>query len=348
VRQLTFVKPGLVEWHEVAAPGIKSAVAAIVRPLVVGRCDLDVAFIRGLAPIASGSPIGHEMIGEVVDVGDAVRTIYPGQQVIVPAQINCGVCNACRRGHTGRCQTVPFAASYGMGRADHTEQYGCLVADLVSVPFADAMLVPLPRGVDPIKMISVADVAPNSWRAVAPALSKRPGSTVLVMGGGVPVIGILAAGIAVAMGASLVDYADEDLERCSAAKSFGADIIHLPDNDVTRTYDIVIDACGTDLKIVECLKFTRPEGETVCVAMNANQFVQLPLLEMFIKGVTIRTGRANCRAHMEGILGLCCSGRFDPSILETHSYHFDQAPEAWLSPVMRSIAHVGFGPFAKS
>lgn len=71
MRQLTFVEPGKVEWREVPTPRLQSALDALVRPVVLGRCDLDVGFVRGLAPMRPGEPIGHEMIGEVVDIGDA-------------------------------------------------------------------------------------------------------------------------------------------------------------------------------------------------------------------------------------------------------------------------------------
>jgi threonine dehydrogenase-like Zn-dependent dehydrogenase len=95
------------------------------------------------------------MIGTVVDLGDCVTRIRPGQRVIVPAQISCGTCRNCRRGFTGRCQSVPFSASYGIGRAGN---YGCAAADLVRVPCVDAVLVLLPEGADALEFIGAADV----------------------------------------------------------------------------------------------------------------------------------------------------------------------------------------------
>lgn len=78
MRQLAFVEPGRVEWREIPAPGLPSALEALVRPVVPGRCDLDVGFVRGLAPMRSGEPIGHERIGEVVDVADAPEAWLSG------------------------------------------------------------------------------------------------------------------------------------------------------------------------------------------------------------------------------------------------------------------------------
>ena len=149
-----------------------------------------------MAPIPAGSALGHECIGEVIDVGDRVSSIAPGQRVLVSAQICCGVCDMCRRGHTGRCLSVPFGASFGMGRAG---DFGGALANCLRVPFADAMLVPLPSNLDPVETISVADMALDAWRAVGPHLQERPGAAVLVAGGKPAVIGLYAAAIAVAM-----------------------------------------------------------------------------------------------------------------------------------------------------
>ncbi|OQW47135.1 MAG: hypothetical protein A4S16_09035 [Proteobacteria bacterium SG_bin6] len=87
MRQLTFVRPGAIEWREVPDAVVRSGIEAVVRPIVLGRCDLDVGFVRGLAPMREGEPIGHEMIGEVVEVGDLVHSVSVRQIVIVPSQI---------------------------------------------------------------------------------------------------------------------------------------------------------------------------------------------------------------------------------------------------------------------
>ena len=118
MRHAVFVEPGCVEWREAPDARLQGAGEAIVRPTVVGRCDLDVAYVRGQAPMPAGAPIGHEIIGEIVDLGETAAGGFSiGQRVFVSAQIACGACDACRRGRTGRCTAVPFGASYGMGRA---------------------------------------------------------------------------------------------------------------------------------------------------------------------------------------------------------------------------------------
>uniref|UniRef100_UPI0014839C56 alcohol dehydrogenase catalytic domain-containing protein n=1 Tax=Mycobacterium avium TaxID=1764 RepID=UPI0014839C56 len=86
-------------------------------------------------------------VAEVVDVGDEVSSVRVGDRVVVPFQISCGRCSACRRGHTGSCLSVPPASMYGFGISGGL--WGGALADLMAVPFADAMLVALPDGVEP-------------------------------------------------------------------------------------------------------------------------------------------------------------------------------------------------------
>src|SRR6185503_5745343 len=101
--------------------------------------------------------------------------------------------------------------------------------DLVEVPFADAMLVPLPAGVDPAAAASASDNIPDGWRAVAPFLADRPGAPVLVLGGaGGGSVGLYAAAVAVALGSERVDYVDEDPDRLTRAERLGAHALQEP------------------------------------------------------------------------------------------------------------------------
>jgi len=333
MRRLTFAGAGVVEWREAAAPTIASAAAALVRPIVLGRCDLDVAFVRGAFPLTPGEPIGHEMIGEVVDIGDAVTSVTPGQRVIVPSQISCSACRNCRRGFTGRCQSVPFGAGFGMGRPG---DFGCAAADLVLVPYADAMLVPLPRGADPVAMIGAADMAADSWRAVAPQLAERPGASVLVMGGSASVIGVYAAGLAVVLGAGRVDYADDDPARLAAACSYGATAINLP-GEIADQYEIVVDARGTPETLIQAIRATEPEGLLTSVTIHLGAVTPVPMMEMYHKGISLRTGRANVRANLPPLLD-CCARGFAPDRVATTLYGFDDAPAAWMDDALRTAA----------
>src|SRR5436309_10494184 len=98
MRQLMFEAPGEYVWREVPQLEISTPEQALVRPVAVACCDLDVAVAEGLLPMAPGHAVGHEGVAEVIAVGDAVTSVKAGDRVIVPFQINCGTCQACRRG----------------------------------------------------------------------------------------------------------------------------------------------------------------------------------------------------------------------------------------------------------
>ena len=332
MQHLVIDGPGRLAWREARRPRLQTQFDAIVRPLVVGRCDLDVAFVRGVVPIPGGSVLGHECIAEVVEVGSGVSTVNVGHRVIVAAQISCGTCNACRRGATGRCESVPFAASFGMGRAG---DFGGALADYQRIPYADAMLVPLPSGFDPVSLISVADMALDSWRAVGPHLQQRPGARVLVVGGNAAVIGLYAAAIALAMGASDVLYLDANAERRIRAQFFGARVASHHD-EADGLFDIVVDACGDAALLKQTIARAAPEAVLTSVTIYLGDDVSLPLREMYYKGISFNTGRPNVRPPMEHVLGLCHAGAFKPDAVPAKVFSFDEAPEAWLAQDVRT------------
>lgn len=335
MRQLCFIKPGQLEWREVPDAKVQSGVEAVVRPLVIGRCDLDVAFVQGLIPMASGQPIGHEVIGEVIDIGDGVTRFKPGDLVVLPSQISCGTCRNCRRGFTGRCESVPFGASYGMGRDGG---FGCGSADLVRVPFADAMMFPLPKGGEPVDWIGFTDMALDGYRCVGPQLKERPGARVLVIGGQPAVIGIYAAGIAVSLGAGAVDFYDHDEERLAEAAKFGARSIKRGEAEPEGLYEIVVDSSVEATALIEAFRFTEPEGHVTSCSVHLGELTGAPFMEAYHKGIHFRTGRPNCRSQMEDVAALCCSGHFKPQLIKPKIYDFDDAPEAWADSALRVAA----------
>ena len=336
MRFLAFERPGVLAWRETSEPKLTSGLDDIVTPVAVGRCDLDVGFVRGVAPIAAGSALGHECIAEVVEIGSLVRTVKPGDRVLVSAQICCGYCRSCKRGHTGRCESVPFAASYGMGRAG---DFGGALAEMLRVPYADAMLVPLPAELDPVMTIGAADMALDAWRAVGPALNERPEAAVLIVGGLASVIGLYAAGIAVAMGAAEVVYWDGDEQRRRVAAALGATVLDMA-CDPSGSFGIVVDAGGTVEGLRRALAAAEPEALFTSVVIYFDNATPLPLRDMYVKGMTFRTGRPNVRAQMESVLRLCRGGTFRPQDVPTTVFDFDRADEAWLAPDLRVAVKV--------
>lgn len=329
MRQAVFAGSGKVEWREAAQPAIRASSEAIVRPLVVGRCDLDVAFVRGLLPLQHGEPIGHEVIAEVLEVGDQT-TAEPGDIVFVSAQVSCGRCRKCLSGATGRCSRVPLGASFGMGRAGN---FGGALAEAMLIPFADAMLTPVPAGAPLPGLIGLADMAGDAWRGIGPALLREPGASVLVLGGMPPVIGLFAAGLARALGAGAVAYADNCPQRSRIAQDYGAVPI-APDAIGDGAFDVVFVAHPQRQSLETAFRAVAPGGHITSASPTLDGAPSLDTPVLYHKGVTWTIGRPDCAAAQRGLLAdwSCCG--FDPAQVPTTMVDWEDAPEAWASDAL--------------
>jgi threonine dehydrogenase-like Zn-dependent dehydrogenase len=342
MRQLNYLRARTLEWHDVPEPTLDSATAARVRPLVVSTCDMDGVVIAGLAPFKGPLPVGHEGVAEVIDVGDQVSRVRPGDRVIVPWKISCGFCTSCLAGHTAHCRSVPREAAYSWGPT--AREHGGFLSDVVLVPWADHMLCPLPDGVDPAAASMVSDNVTDAWRAVGPPLRLRPGGRVLVAGGGGPgSIGLHAAALAVVLGASDVTYLDWDAGRRALATAYGVSESvdssgGLPE-DLARDYDVTVDASGNPDALRLVLRCTAANGICTCTAgaIYAAGDVPLPVFQMYRQSITFHTGWVHTRPLMHEPLALISEGRFDPTLAITQTVSFDDAPAALAEPFTKLV-----------
>src|SRR5262249_56142405 len=112
MEQLTLVEAGRIEWREVAEPRLEGPAEAIVRPLAVTRCDIDLPYVSGLFPPPRPFALGHECVGEVVALGEDVRDLQVGQRVIVPFQISSASSARSDRGHTRTSASLPSLSPF--------------------------------------------------------------------------------------------------------------------------------------------------------------------------------------------------------------------------------------------
>jgi alcohol dehydrogenase len=328
MQQLTYTAPDTLEWREADEPRLDSDAAALVRPLAVATCDLDAVIIAGESPFPAPFPIGHECVAEVIDAGEAAGSLVPGRLVSVPFQISCGECAPCRRGYTGNCASVDFMSTYGFGPA--VGRWGGFLADAVLVPYAEHMLVPVPDGLAPAAVASASDNISDAWRAVAPPLAEDPGAPVLVVGGASSgSIGLYAAALALALGAARVTYVDADDRRRRVAESLGAETLALADAPSRLgPFPVTVDACAEPDGLALALRSTAPDGTCTSTAIYFGEQPALPLLEMYTKCTTFRTGRAHARPAMPHVLELAASGALLPERVTTLTVAWDDAAEA--------------------
>lgn len=336
MRELTFLGPGAVEWRDAPEPTIQQPDDALVRPLAVALCDLDTGLLRGEVPFQPPFALGHEFAGEVVETGPAVGGVAAGDRVIVPFQPSCGTCDRCRSGVTSACRSVPTAAMYGVG--PFGGGFGGALADLVRVPFARSMLVPLPGGLDPAAVASVSDNVADGWRTVAGPLERRPGAPVLVVGGAAQAIGLYAVQAALGLGAERVDYLDADEARLEAARALGANAIEGPPPRRTEErFPIVVDASGTQPGLHCALRSTEPGGVCTSAGIYFGEATPVPLFEMYVSGISFVTGRVDSLAVLPRVLDAVERGVIEPQRVTSRVVGWEEAPDALADPPIKLV-----------
>lgn len=342
MRQLVFTGPRTTEWVDAADPTLTTPTGAIVEPTIVSTCDMDAVALSGAIRFRSGTPLGHEGIGLVVEVGEAVRSVKPGDQVIIPWQISCGTCDRCRRGQDTFCSTMPPGSCYGWG--PHVRRWGGFLADRVEVPYADHMLVPLPSGLDSTWATGISDNLTDAWRSVGPPLRETGGGGVLVVGGGTGdggSIGLYAVAFAVHLGAREVVYVSHDAGLGHRAAGLGAtSVVDVTGDDYPDLgrFDVTVDTSGHPEGLAHALRSTGPGGVSTCTAgaVHRGKPVALPVYEMYMHVVTFRTGWVHTRALLDEPLHLMAEGAFDPtSIASLH--RFDEAVDVFAEPFTKLI-----------
>jgi threonine dehydrogenase-like Zn-dependent dehydrogenase len=337
MRQLVFVEAGRVAWQEAPDPPLTDPRGASVRPLAVARCDLDqpmAAFGVFPGPFA----VGHETVAEVVAVGEEVTEWRIGDRVLVPFQVSCGTCMACRDERFGACHTYRARAGGAFGFGEAGGGHGGAVSDVLAVPAADHMLLSAPSG-SASALCALPDNACDAYRAVGPQLAQRPGAEVLIVGGAAASIGLYAVMFARELGSARVRYVDRDEARCAAAARLGAEVEH-QQGPWPRRYEraaITVEATGDVEGLTAVLRSTDDYGFCTAVAIHFAPTVALPLLEMYTRGITLHLSRADSRRLLPRVLELFADGRFDPLAVPTTVVPWDRADEAWLEPATKLV-----------
>jgi alcohol dehydrogenase len=329
-----------IAWEEIETPKLLEPRDALVRPIAVARCDLDPAIALGLYPMPAPFVMGHEMVGEVVAVGEAISNVRLGDKVIVPFQLSCMTCAPCLRGHTNACVNVPSGTAFGLGPHGGIDLGGAL-AELVRVQWADVMLIPLPEGMDPVAAAGIPDNVSDGYRCVAAPLAERPGAPVLVVGGLAPSVGLYAVMAALALGAERVVYVDDDAARLELAAAAGAEVVNAKDQwdslKLAERFPIVVDANVLDPGRNFALRSVEPCGVCTSVSGGASSRSNLPLQSMYLKGVRYEIGRVHACATARPVLDLVSSGALDPARIINKVVPFSEAVEGMILPVTKVV-----------
>jgi alcohol dehydrogenase len=320
-----------LRWREAPAPRAPGPDGAVVHPIAAATCDIDCPLVRGVTQLALPLHLGHECVAEVLAVGERVRTVKPGERAIVPFQINCGACANCRAGRTGNCLALPPMAAYGMGLA--TGHFGGAFSDELAVPYADAMLVPLPDGIDPAAAASVSDNICDAYRHIGPhlpgLLAENPDAEVLILAGlsrrptftaSCP---LYTGMIARALGATNVTLVDSRPGVRAHAERLGMNALRPRALRRRAPAPLVVHISGDPLEIA--LAHTAPDG--VCTSSGGlHRSARMPFLQMYVRRVTLHMGVIHARALMPRVLELMRDGRLRPELVTSVLAPLDDAP----------------------
>ena len=329
MRAVTFQSPGVVSVEERPEPELIDPEDAIVRIDASGVCGSDLHIFHGRVQIEPGFTIGHEYVGTVLAVGDAVTRVAVGDRVLGCFMTACGSCFYCRRALYHRCEhSRTFGHGATLGALQGTQ------ADQALVPHANLVLRRVPERMSNEVALFAGDVMGTGFHAVVES-GLRPGDVAAVLGLGP--VGLCAVQAARAVGAARVLAVDSVPERLAVAESFGAIPVHLAEQDVKaavrdasegRGADVCIDAVGDPKALDSAIRLTRPCGSIQCVGVYAER-AEVHMGLLWLKTLTLRGGQANVIAHVDRVLALLDAGVLDPSALVTHHMALDDAPDAY-------------------
>jgi threonine dehydrogenase-like Zn-dependent dehydrogenase len=340
VRGAIMYAPGDVRVEERPDAEIVRPTDAIIRLPATCICGSDLWPYRGFDEVNKPSPMGHEYVGFVEEIGAEVTTIRPGQFVIGSFFASDNTCDICQAGYQSSCVNRVGIGSEGAQ------------AELMRVPLADGTLVATPDVPDNDLIpdfLALSDVLGTGWFG-AVAAEVGPGKTVAVVGdGAVGLLGVLAAK---QLGAERIIAMSRHEPRQRLAREFGAtDIVtERGDEGVTRIKELtdgfgahsVIEAVGTQESMMQAIRSTRKGGHVGFVGVSHD--VQLPGEEMFFSHVHLHGGPAPVRRFMPELIDLIWHRKINPGKVFDLELPLERAAEGYQAMDSRQAIKVLLRP----
>ncbi len=331
MQRLEFIRKNQLEWREVSTPIISGLNQAIIRPLAVSRCDLDLPILRGQTLFRAPFPIGHEFVGEITALSEDVAVDFKiGMRVAIPFQISCGHCHYCKTERSKSCSSVPHASAYGMGKSG--KDFGVALTDAVLVPYAKEMLVPIKDSTDLVSIASISDNLVEAWKLAGIFLNANKNQSVLILGGDAASISLYTASLAKFMDAPEILYMDTDVSRLQLVESMGVNVEQIKEfpKATSKRYDIVAEASGTKEGWFCGLRSLDVDGKFGSASIFWSNDFPIPYLDLYNNGASIHIGRVKSREWIPEILYLVEEKGYDPSSIVTRTAKWDVAHEAYL------------------
>ena len=328
MKALVYHGPGQRSWDDVPDPQLEEPTDAVIRVDAVTICGTDLHILKGDVPeVAPGTILGHEAVGTVVEIGDAVTTVAVGDRVLVSCITSCGRCSFCRESHYGLCTG---GGGWILGHTIDGVQ-----AEFARIPFADTSVYKVPAELSDEQVLFLADILPTSYEVGVLAGQLKPGQTVAVVGvGPIGLAAILTADLYTPVRIIAID---QDGGRLARALEHGAtEAIDSSTTDPREEVDRLTNGRGVDLAIEAvgipetfelCADIVSPGGHVANVGVHGKP-ATLHLEKLWIRDVTITTGLVDTFSTPR-LMALISAGRLDPSVFATHRFPLEEAMTAY-------------------
>jgi len=276
-----------------------------------------------------GFTLGHEFVGTVIAAGEQVTRIAEGDRVLACFFTACGECFFCRAGNFHKCDSQ---RTFGHGKVLGDLQGS--QADQVLVPNADLCLRKVPSGISDDAALFAGDVSGTGYHAVWTA-GLQAGQSVAVIGLGP--VGLAAVQAAKAFGAAKVIAIDTVEQRLEMARAFGAEAVHLTEQDPRaavkaategRGVDVSVDCVGHPEVLEMACRLVRKCGTVSAIGVYAER-IEVHMGIVWIKSLTLRTGHANVVGHVDRVLAMIESGALDPTPMVSGHLKLEEASAAY-------------------
>ncbi len=331
MKALTFGGERTVNLAAVVEPTIEAPTDAVIGVRLTAVCGSDLHVYHGREKgIDLGTVMGHEVVGDVLQVGEDVTVVRPGDRVACPFTTSCGRCFYCARGLTCRCISGQLFGWVENGKGLQGTQAEC-----VRVPLADSTLVKLPDSVSDEHGLLLGDVLPTGYFCADLAGVDDSGVYAVV---GCGPVGLMAVAAARHRGAERIVAIDSVPERLALARAFGARPLDyreeaplevLRETTEGRGADAVLEVVGSPAATRTAVDIVRPGGVVASVGVHTEDRLAFTPGEAYDRNLTYRTGRCPARHYMERLLPLVAEGRFPLSAVISHRMPLEEGPRAY-------------------
>jgi threonine dehydrogenase-like Zn-dependent dehydrogenase len=368
MKALCWMGRGDIRCETVPDPKIVDSRDAIIKVTSAGICGSDLHLMGGFVPaMKSGDVLGHETMGEVVEVGPgASHKLKVGDRVVVPFTISCGECRMCKWGYFSCCERSNPAAKEEAklvgyptaGLFGYSHAYGGFPggqAEYLRVPYADIGPIKVPDGLKDEQVLFLSDIFPTAYVG-AEQCDIQPGQTIAVFGCGP--VGQLAIKSCFLLGAERVIAIDTVPERLAMAREIGAETVDYATGDLQQKIrdltggkgpDSVIEAVGLEshghggvaetvksklttmerpYAFAQAIMACRPGGTIALRGVFINE-VSVPMGAVVAKALTIKTGQTHMQKYLAPLMERIVKKEIDPSFVITDRVSLKDGPAAY-------------------